>query len=59
MTQEVNKNYKMHGLEALDIIIDYFKEGDGFKQNFKEETYAIYKDLIMLEELKEEFNIKD
>ena len=59
MTQKDNKNYKMHGLEALDIIIDYFKEGDGFKQIFKEETDAIYKDLIMFEELKKELNIKE
>ena len=59
MKQKDNKNYKMRGLEALEIIIDYFKEGDGFKQIFKEETDAIYKDLIMLEELKKEFNIKD
>lgn len=59
MTQKDNKNYKMHGLEALDIIINYFKEGDGFKQIFKEETDAIYKDLIMFEELKKELNKKD
>lgn len=58
MTKD-NKNYKMRGLEALDRIIDYFKEGDGFKQIFKEETDAIYKDLIILEELKKELNIKD
>lgn len=59
MTKKDNKNCKMRGLEALDTIIDYFKEGDGFKQIFKEETDAIYKDLIMLEELKKELNIKD
>lgn len=59
MTQKDNKNYKMHGLEALDIIVNYFKEGDGFKQIFKEETDAIYKDLIMFEELKKELNKKD
>ena len=52
MENKVNKNYKMNGLEALDIITNYFKEGDGFKQIFKEETDAIYKDLIMFEELK-------
>ena len=54
-----NKNYKISGLEALDIITNYFKEGDGFKQIFKKETDAIYKDLIMFEELKKKFNIKD
>ena len=59
MTRKDNKNNKMSGLEALDIIIDYFKEGDGFKQIFKEETDAIYKDLIMFEELKKELNIKE
>lgn len=39
----------MNSLEALDIIIDHFKKGDGFPQIFKEETDIIFKDLKKLE----------